>query len=136
MSHTQVTDAVGFFVLITAMLFGPAAADVVGPYVLIVAASVIGASFSLARRPPSGRWGAFWFFLRVVGLAILLTVVLSAWLASRYPSLSERSLLAPVALLIGFGDWPKLLATGVRALMSAIFKTLDGLRDRGEGDQK
>lgn len=128
MNNSSITDAVGLFILLTAAAFGPAAAEVVGPYVLIAAASVIGGSFSLARRPPSGRWGAVWFFVRVVGLAILLTVALSAWLASHYPDLSERGLLAPVALLIGFGDWPKLLATGVSAVMSAVFKTIDSMR--------
>lgn len=133
MTQTSVTDAFGLSVLIAAMAFSPEVAAVVGPYILIAAASVIGASFSLARRPPSSRWSAFGYFARVVGLATLLTVALSALLASHYASLSERALLAPVALLIGFigHDWPKLL----RSVVGGIFKTIDNFRASG-GDSK
>lgn len=129
MATESLTDAVGLSVLIAAAAFSPEVAAVVGPYVLIAAASVIGASFSLARRPPSSRWSAFGYFARVVGLATFLTVGLSTWLAGHYEALTERALLAPVALLIGFigHDWPKLL----RALVSGIFKTIDNFRASG-----
>jgi len=129
MNQTSVTDAFGLSVLIAAMAFSPEVAAVVGPYILIAAASVIGASFSLARRAPSSRWSAFAYFARVVGLATFLTVGLSAWLASHYPALTERALLAPVALLIGFISWPDLL----RAVTNGIFRLIDNFR---AGDSK
>lgn len=131
MSNNPVTDAVGLFALIAAFAFSPEVAAVVGPYVLIATASVIGASFALARRPPSTRWGATWYFGRVVGLAIMLTVGVSTWVSTRYPDFSERALLAPVALIIGFVDWPALLGAGVKGLMAAIFKTIDNFRSGG-----
>lgn len=129
MTETSLTDAVGLSVLIAAAAFSPEVAAVVGPYVLIAAASVIGASFSLARRSPSSRWSAFAYFARVVGLATFLTVGLSAWLAAHYPLLSERALLAPVALLIGFVDWPDLL----RTVVNGMFRLIDNFR---AGDSK
>lgn len=131
MTNTSVADAVSLFALIAAVAFSPEVAAVVGPYVLIATASVIGASFALARRPPSSRWGATWYFGRVVGLAIMLTVGVSNLVSTRYPDFSERALLAPVALVIGFIDWPALLAAGVKGLLAAIFKTVDNLRSGG-----
>jgi hypothetical protein len=131
MATSSLTDAVGLSIVIAAAAFSPEVAQVVGPYVLIAAASVIGASFALARRPPSSRWGALFYFSRVVGLAILLTVGLSAWLSSRYPDFSERALLAPVALVIGFADWPALLGAAFKGGLAAIFKTIDSFRSGG-----
>lgn len=131
MNHTPVADAVGLFALIAAFAFSPEVAAVVGPYVLIATASVIGASFALARRPTSTRWGATFYFGRAVGLAILLTVVISAAVAARYPDFSERALLAPVALMIGFIDWVALLGGAAKGLLSAVFKTLDSFRSGG-----
>lgn len=129
MATSSLTDAVGLSIVIAAAAFSPEVAQVVGPYVLIAAASVIGASFALARRPPSSRWGAVFYFTRVVGLAILLTVGLSTWLSTRHPDFSERALLAPVALLIGFiGDgWPTLLAK----VVSSLYGFIDNIRGKG-----
>lgn len=126
---SSLTDSVGLSILIVTAVFSPEVAQVVGPYVLIAAASVIGASLALARRPPSNRWGAVFYFLRVVGLAILLTVGISVWLSSRHPEFSERALLAPVALLIGFiGDsWPALLGK----IVSSLYNFIDNIRGKG-----
>ena len=131
MTTSSLTDAVGLSIVIAAAAFSPEVAAIVGPYVLIATASVIGASFALARRPPSTRWGAAFYFGRVVGLATLLTVALSAWVSAHYPGFSERALLAPVALLIGFIDWPALLGAGVKGVFTAIFKTIDNFRSGG-----
>lgn len=131
MTTSSLTDAVGLSIVIAAAAFSPEVAVVVGPYVLIAAASVIGASFALARRPPSSRWGAALFFGRVVGLATLLTVFVSVWLSGRYPDFSERALLAPVALLIGFVDWPSLLGAAVKGIFAVVFKTIDSFRSGG-----
>jgi hypothetical protein len=129
MNQSSIVDAVGLSIIIAASVFSPRMAEVIGPYVLIAAASVIGASFALARRPPSSRWRATFYFLRVVGLAILLTVWLSTWLSAKNPDFSERALLAPVALLIGFiGDgWPTLLGK----VVSWLYSFIDVVRGKG-----
>lgn len=134
MATTSITDAVGLSIIIASAAFSPAVAEVVGPYVLIATASVIGASFALARRATSTRWGAIFYFLRIVGMATLLTSGAAAYAAAKYPSLTERALLAPVALLIGFvgHDWPKLL----KLTVSGIFRTIDNFRSKDGGDTK
>ena len=118
MNQQPLADVVALAVLIAAAVFSRAVAEVVGPYLVIVVASAVGASFALARREKSTRGRALWFFTRVVGLAVLLTVGTAAAVSAFRPDLSPRVLLAPIALLIGFiGDgWPRLLAMAVHLL--------------------
>lgn len=108
MQQPSITDVVGLFVFIATLLFSAEVAAVVGPYMVIITASAIGASFSLKRRDKSSRRSALWFFFRVCGLATLLTVAVSALVAGYHPGLTERVLLAPVAFLVGLAgdDWP------------------------------
>jgi apolipoprotein N-acyltransferase len=122
MNQQPLADIVALAVLIAAAVFSRAVAEVVGPYLVIVVASAIGASFALARREKSTRGRALWFFTRVVGLAVLLTVGAAAGVSAVRPDLAPRTLLAPIALLIGFiGDgWPRLLARAVQMLYSLL----------------
>jgi hypothetical protein len=132
MNQPPVLDIVGLFVFIAAILFSPDVAGVIGPYMVIMIASAIGASFALARRDKSTRTAALWFFSRVVGLAVLLTVGFAAVANAYRPDLSPRVLLAPIALLIGFiaDDWPKLLSKCVQVL----YRALDLFRGKDGGD--
>lgn len=129
MSSQTTTDIVGLFVFIAAFLFSNEVANVVGPYMVIAVAATVGASFSVARRDKDTRLGAVWFFAKLVILAVLVTVGLAALATAHYPALQERSLLAPIALLVGFvGEgWP--------ALLGKVMKFLGGLLDlaRGKG---
>lgn len=132
-TQQPVADVVGLFTLIAAVVFSKEVAAVVGPYMVIVIASAIGASFSLARRKTTTRGAALLFFCRVVGLALILTVG-SATLASTYqPDLQERLLLAPIALIIGFiGDgWPAVF----RRFISWFWLAVDTARGGNKGDQ-
>ena len=126
---SPITDVVGLCVFIAAMAFSPDVSAVVGPYAVIIAAAAIGASFALARRQRTTRAGAVWFFVRIVGLAVVLTVGLAQLVASRHPDLHERVLIAPIALLVGaIGDgWPALL----QKVVSTIYAALDLVRGRG-----
>lgn len=122
MSQQPLADIVALAVLIAAVVFSRAVAEVVAPYLVILVASTIGASFALARREKTSRGRALWFFTRVVGLAVVLTVGLASLANAYYPDLSPRVLLAPIALLIGFvGDgWPRLLAKVVSVFYGAL----------------
>lgn len=122
MPQQPLADIVALGVLIAAAVFSREAAEVIGPYLVIVVASAIGASFALARREKSTRGRALWFFTRVVGLAVLLTVGAAAAINAFRPDLAPRVLLAPIALLIGFiGDgWPRLLAKAVQMLFGLM----------------
>jgi len=122
MNQPPVVDIVGLFVFIAAAMFSHEVAAIVGPYMVIIIASTSGASFALARRDKTTRTAAVWYFTRVVGLAVLLTVGFAAVANAYRPDLTPRVLVAPIALLIGFvgDDWPKLLGKVVRAIFSAI----------------
>jgi hypothetical protein len=126
-NSSSVTDSIGLSVVIAASIFSPEVAVVVGPYVLFAVAGVIGASFALARRPPSDRWSATWYFLRAMGMATLLTVGISGWISAQYPTFSERFLLAPIALLIGFIDFGILLSS----ISKGILRVIDTFRAGG-----
>ncbi|RYF70864.1 MAG: hypothetical protein EOO22_13565 [Comamonadaceae bacterium] len=110
-------------------MFSAEVANVVGPYMAIVIASAIGASFALRRREKASRLSALWFFGRVVGLAVVLTVALAFAASWKWPGLHERVLLAPIALMVGFigDDWPALLSK----IMRGIFSVVDLMR-KGE----
>ncbi|GER21061.1 hypothetical protein [Variovorax boronicumulans] len=131
MNQQPLADVVALAVLIAAAVFSRAVAEVVGPYLVIVVASAVGASFALARREKSTRGRALWFFTRVVGLAVLLTVGGAVTVSAFRPDLEPRTLLAPIALLIGFiGDgWPRLLAKAVQV----VYGLMDLTRGVGGG---
>jgi hypothetical protein len=134
MNQPSITDVVGLFVLIAAALFSSEVAAVVGPYMVIVVASAIGASFALSRRDRSTRASALLFFMRVCGLAVLVTGVASAGVAAYHPGLTERVLIAPLAFLIGLaGDsWPDIAAAAGRKV-SAFVDVLIKLKGGGNG---
>lgn len=123
----SITDIVGLAVFVAAMIFSDEAAAVIGPYMVIVAAAMIGASFSVARRGKTSRLGAVVYFARVAGLAVLITGGLAAALAAYRPDLQPRVTIAPIALVIGFADWPKVLAKVVQM----AFAFMDLVRGKG-----
>lgn len=105
MNQPSILDVVGAAVFVLAYLFSREVASVVGPYIVIVAASAVGSSFALVRREKTTRFAAFAYFTRVAGLAIILTVLAATWISSYNQSLTIRALIAPVAFMIGFvGD--------------------------------
>lgn len=120
MGQQPIADVVGLFIFIAAWIFSPAVAEVIGPYMVIVVAATLGASFKVARREKTSRMSAVLFFLRVVGMAVILTVGLAVALNSYRPDLSPRVTVAPIALLIGFIDWPWALSRLVRAIFATI----------------
>lgn len=107
MNQITITDILGLVAVLSAAFFSAEVAQVISPYIVIIAASAFGASFALARREKSTRSGALWFFVRVCGGAVMLTVGISSLLADVHPSLTVRVLLAPVAFVIGLvgSDW-------------------------------
>lgn len=108
MNQITITDILGLVAVISATIFSAEVAAVVSPYIVILVASSIGASFALARQERTTRTAAMWFFFRVCGAAVVLTVVAATIIAGMHPSLTERMLLAPVSFVIGLigPDWP------------------------------
>ena len=117
--------------MLASAIFGHEMAHVVGPYIVIILASTVGASFALARRPPETRASAVYFFLRTVGLAILLTVALASIVTGYYPEATEKALIAPIAFVVGYiGDgWPavfKWASEKINAFIDALIKSREG----------
>lgn len=110
-ANNQTFDFIALLVFLGTLIFGNDVAAVVGPYVAIVAASALGASFALARREKTARSDAVKYFILVVGLAVMVTVGLAQLAQSYFPVLHERLILVPIALMIGFvgDDWPEIL---------------------------
>ena len=129
MSQQSFTDIVGLCIVLAAMIFSADVANVVGPYIVIVVASAIGASFKLGRSEKTSRKAAVLFFGRSAGIAMLLTVSAAALVHSYHPGLHERFLLAPIAMLLGWTDWP---ATFRRAT-SMLWAGVDLVRGSGKG---
>lgn len=129
----SITDVVGLGIFFAGVFYSPASAAVIGPYIVIIMASVIGASFAVARREKTTRLGALFYFLRVSGVAILLTGIGANVTSSYYDVLTERVLIAPIALLIGSvgDDWGKVL----RAATDFFFRALDLFRQGKGGGQ-
>lgn len=127
MNQPPIADIVGLAVFIAALLFSSEVAAVVGPYMVIVVAATLGASFKVARRDKSTRTSAVLFFLRVVGMAVVLTVGIAVALNAYRPDLSPRVTVAPIALLIGYIDWPWALTK----IVKAIFASIDLARGKG-----
>lgn len=128
--QSSVPDAIGLGVFLASVVYAPEVASVVGPYVVIIIAAAIGASFATARREKTTRLGALWYFARVVGLAMLLTVFIAGAWASFQPSITQRFAIVPVALLIGFfgDDFPMF----ARRALDFALSMADAVRGRND----
>lgn len=128
MPDKHALDAVTVFTFIAAMIFSNEVAAVVGPYIVIIIAATVGASFRLAMSPTTRRSTAFIFFARQVFIAILLTGISAMWLSEHRPDLTPRITVAPIAMLIGYMHWPAVLGKVARMAIGA----LDLLRKGGK----
>lgn len=130
MTDRGIIDVIGLFVFISSVIFSADVAAIIGPYVAIVVAAAIGASFSLARRDQSSRVNALLFFLRVCGLAVLVAGAAAAFLSRVHPVLTERALLAPVAFAIGLigEDWSDLRRWALEYARDLFFRKRGGDR--------
>lgn len=124
MNQSPIPDIVGTAVLILSVFFRGEIANAIAPYIVIIVAAVIGGSFALARKEKSSRLADFGYYLRVCGLAIILTVGIAVVISSYYPGTTPRILIAPVAFAIGFfGDD---LPTMIRGAVTFIIKRWKG----------
>jgi hypothetical protein len=111
--HEPSLDPVAVLVLLSALLFSPRVAAVVGPYLVIVMGASLGAFWRLRQRNRDerrdSRASALTFFV-AVNVGALLFTASAALIAQRYvPLISDESILfAPIAFGIGIiGErWP------------------------------
>lgn len=104
-------DVVGVIAFAGALLFSnPIAAHLAAPYAVIFFSGLVGTLWALARRPvdtPRSRIYGAVFMLRVIGLAMIITMPLAAWAAPKLGFAEDRYLVAPIAAIIGAvgDDW-------------------------------
>lgn len=122
-------DVVTVAIALAATVFGPAIAEVVGPYAVIFLGALLGAAWSASRRPPPtqtglrANFGTLGYIALLVLLAVLVTVPCATLAASYLPGgLESRVLLAPVAAVIaGIGpDWPGVFKWGLQLIQTLI----------------
>lgn len=131
MNQTSQIDPISVMVAISTLVFAQEVAHVVGPYLIILFSSSIGASFALKSRPVTSRWSAIGFFVRVNGLAVLLTYSIAMVAHKYYPEANVTTWFAPISFVIGFvGDrWPAVLMWAARKtsrLIDILIKMRDG----------
>jgi hypothetical protein len=98
-------DIVTVAIVFATWLFGPATAEIVGPYAVIFVGAVGGASWAAARRPPDSRAKTLRFIAWMVGLAVMTTVPV-AEMFGRWFGIEARWMFAPVAVVIAARpDW-------------------------------
>ena len=106
-------DAVHVAVVVVAAIGGGEIAPYVGPYLVILAAAVVGAVFSLMRREPMSRWQALGWVLWLSILSLLLTGAIAAGIEIALLKVGwevpSRYLLALISMAIAAVglDWPK-----------------------------
>ena len=132
MTQQNTTGIVELFTVFASTLFDSSIAQTIGPYLLIIFAAVTGACWSLGKRESKGGWSAFFYFIRIVFTAALLTSVI-AQLLIHYTKLTDVNLLiAPVALVIGVigDDWLKVFAW----LLDVIKQTANKITNKKLGE--
>ena len=90
----EAIDPVAVSVALITLLIGPKLAVYVGPYVVIAAAGLTGAAFSLGRRDPQAKLGPMSFLAVMVAFSTLLTVGATKRLGSVLPPLALESAMA------------------------------------------
>lgn len=122
-----IVDVVGLGIFLAGLVYAPNVAAIVGPYVVIILASILGASFAVKRRQKTTRLAALAYFLRVAGVAVIGTVIIAGVVAAQYETVTERMLIAPIAFVIGALDWSRVGAY----LTDRLLALADTFRGRG-----
>lgn len=122
------TDFVGLFILVSTWVFSAEVAAVIGPYMAIIVAAACGAGLSLSTRSKTTRLGAVGYFVVVCTLATIVAGSIAAILAWAHPGISERALLAPVALGIGWigDDWQSFRRNAIDFIRDSVFRNKRG----------
>lgn len=122
-------DPVAVLTLLVGFLVGPKLAEVVGPYVVILMAASVGATWGLSRESTHRTvLSAVSFYMRVNVMAVLLTVGLAQALEHWVVHQPVRWLLVPVAMGIGWvGDaWPHIFSWTANKLRNRAARALGG----------
>lgn len=92
-------DIVTVAIAVSTWAVGAELAQYIGPYSVIVAGAIGGATWAATRRKMNSRWEALAYVLWMVGLALIATVPL-AEVVARVSGVAPRWMFAPVAVVI------------------------------------
>lgn len=120
---TVSVSGVSLITLMTALL-GPAIGPILGPYVVIITCSTVGAQWALLASPAMTKTQAWWLLLRVVGTAVVLTAMIAQLVAGYFDSTVTEAY-GGVAFVIGaFGNkWTDILAALLQRAIAFITKS-------------
>lgn len=98
-------DIVTVMIAAATWAVGSEAAQIIGPYSVIILGAIGGATWSASSRVSETRWEALRYVLWMVGLALTATVPL-AYLIANYTGLAPHWMFAPLAVVIAARpDW-------------------------------
>ncbi len=107
----KLEDPYSFVTWAMAFAVGNQAAEMIGPYLLIMIACTSGAWVALGRRDPDDKPKGFTFLAIVNVIALISTTLIARGVASNFASFEERLVFAPIAFVIGWIglDYPTLI---------------------------
>ena len=127
------SDPITLLVTLGTLVFAPDVAAHVAPYLIIIFSANIGAGFALAARPEGNRTGGAWFYIRVSGLAVVLTYGIASVVNLAYPLNDIRNWFGIVAFCIGLvGDRWMQVGTWAAGKLSMLIDVWIELR-KGKG---
>ena len=115
-------------VALAALLFSNALSSVIGPYAVILAASMVGAAWSLGSRERGSNTAAVRYFVLMGATAMLVTVQIANGIALWLGLDGTTWLLTPVALMIGAigGRWPVVMKWIIERIGRLIERRVGG----------
>ena len=119
---TTTTAAMGVsLITLATALLGPAVGPLLGPYIVIIICSAVGAQWALLASPAMSRLEAVGLMLRVVGTAVVLTAMV-AQVVGVYFNVAVTEAYGAVAFSIGaLGHrWMDLIEATKRRLVVLI----------------
>jgi hypothetical protein len=117
------------------LAMSPTLAGIVGPYAIIVLASVLGAGAALANRDPLDRGPSFLFFARAVLVALLATVPVATIVAAYFEGWQAQWLFIPGAVMLSYwSDKSKAIFSFVGGQMKLLIQ--NWVTTKGDGEPK
>lgn len=109
-------DPINVVQYLASLAIDPNIAAIVGPYSVIILASIGGVAASLANdKTLTKRSQAFWFLLRGIFASLLLTVPVATFVATYSEAWQAQWFFIPAAIVLSYasGKWKQILDFGL-----------------------
>lgn len=125
MTEPASTAATGVsLVTLTTALIGPQFGPLLGPYIVILLCSTVGAQWAILASPPMSRLEGVLLMLRVAGTALVLTAMLSQ-IVSAYSNVPVNEAYGAISFFIGAlgHKWMEVIEGVKQRLLTLISRT-------------